>query len=267
VKPGLDDKILLGWNALMITACCKAYAATDEPLYLDLAKRNIGFIEYNFKDHEGNWYHTWKENQSKFPAFLDDLAFLAQAYIHLQEVTGDVQYLFAAKRIVEHVIDGFSEEDALFFYFTPGFQDDIIVRKKEMYDGAIPSGNAVMAFNMMYLAIVFDKRVWSGRLEKMLMSLDKVIVRYPGSFGVWAGLVQCILAGINEIAVLGQDTYGFVKAINRQFIPNKIIQSSVMSQNEFPLFVGKSVTENETTIYLCRDYVCSKPVRTIEELN
>lgn len=267
IRPGLDDKIILGWNALMIVACCKAYAATGEAVYLDMSKRNIGFIEVYFKDSEKDWHHTWKRNQSKFPAFLDDLAFLAQAYISLQEVAGNQHYLLAARKIVEDVLISFSDEDNTFFYFTPASQEDIIVRKKEIYDGAIPSGNAVMAYNMMYLAIIFDEKEWTRRVEKMLLSLDKVIIRYPGSFGVWGGLVQYILAGINEIAVLGQEAHELAKEINRRFMPNKIIQSSVTPINGFPLFEGKSIVENETYIYVCRDYVCNKPVRTIDELN
>ncbi|CAN5668993.1 thioredoxin domain-containing protein [soil metagenome] len=267
IRPGLDDKMLLSWNALMLTACCKAYAATGEAPYLDMARMNIKFIELNFKDDEEGWHHTWKENRSKFPAFLDDLAFLAQAYIHLQEITGEQHYLLAAHKIIENVLLVFSDEDNIFFYYTPSFQQDIIVRKKEIYDGAVPSGNAVMALNMLYLAIIFDKPQWRSRVEKMLLSLDKVIVRYPGSFGFWAGLVQYILAGINEIAVLGQLAPELTKELNRGFIPNKIIQSSVKLAKGFPLFEGKSITENETNIYLCRDYVCNKPVRTIEELN
>lgn len=267
IRPGLDDKILLGWNALMITAFCKAYAATGESAYLNLAEKNIAFLETHFTYEENEWNHTWKNNQAKYPAFLDDLAFLVHAYIFLQEVTGKERYLLAARKIVEKLIAKFSDDDKIFFYFTAHSQNDVIVRKKEVYDGAVPSGNAVMAFNMMYLSIVFNKRDWSRRAEQMLLSLDKVIVRYPTSFGVWAGVVQYIVSGISEIAILGKDAAVLTKGINRQFLPNKIIQSSRESVTGFPLFEGKISGENETNIYLCKNYACSKPVKTVDELN
>jgi len=266
IRPGLDDKILLGWNALMITACCKAFAATGEETYLDMAKANIGFIENNFKKDADSWFHTWKNKQAKYPAFLDDLSFLAQAYIHLQEVTGKDQYLLEARKIVKNIIENFSDEEHIFFYFTGVSQKDILVRKKEIYDGAVPSGNAVMAFNMMYLSIAFNEPGLSRRVEQMLASLDKIIDRYPTSFGVWAELVQYIVPGINEIAVLGKDALKNISEINRVFIPNKIVQFSEKPNENFPLFEGKSTNENETLIYLCRNYACEKPVKKVEDL-
>jgi uncharacterized protein YyaL (SSP411 family) len=266
IRPGLDDKILLGWNALMITACCKAYAATGEAAYLGMAKTNIDFIEKNLKKDETEWYHTWKNKAAKYPAFLDDLSFLAQAYIHLQEVTGNEQYLLTARKIVENIIENFSDEEHIFFYFTGVFQKDIIVRKKEIYDGAVPSGNAVMAFNMMYLSVAFNETGWSSRVEQMLASLDKIVSRYPTSFGVWAGLVQYIVPGINEIAVIGKDVLKNISEINRIFIPNKIVQFSEKPNENFPLLKGKSKDENGTIIYLCRNYACEKPVKKAEDL-
>ena len=145
IKPLLDDKILLSWNALMISACCKAYAATGEKDYLKIAEENIYFLESNFRSTDDNWHHTWKAGIAKYPAFLDDYAYLAEAYIQLQEVTGKADYLLSAKKIVDKVILDFSDEETDFFWFTGSEQKDVIVRKKEVYDGAVPSGNAVMA--------------------------------------------------------------------------------------------------------------------------
>jgi uncharacterized protein YyaL (SSP411 family) len=189
-----------------------------------------------------------------------------QAYIHLQEVTGNQKYLFTARDILKKVIEEFSDEDNIFFFFTSFLQDDIIVRKKEIYDGAVPSGNAVMAYNMLYLAIVFDERSWVTRVEKMLALLDKVIIKYPSSFGFWAGLLQCMVASINEIAVIGENAFKLASLINRMFIPNKIIQSAIFPIAGMPMLERKFSAENETYIYLCRDYACEKPVKVIEDL-
>src|SRR5206468_3721237 len=144
-------------------------------------EKNISFLENNLSKQK-KWYHTWK-GQTKYPAFLDDYAYLIQAYIHLQEVTGETEYLAKAQSLTEKIIESFSDDENIFFWFTDESQKDVIVRKKEVYDGATPSGNAVMANNLLYLSIVFDVSSWRERAETMLHQLKEVIVRYPTSFG------------------------------------------------------------------------------------
>ena len=264
IKPLLDDKILLGWNSLMITACCKAYAATSEKLYLQMAQKNISFLENNLKQHDA-WFHSWKET-AKYPAFLDDHAYLIQAYIHLQEVTGEAEYLFKAEDLTKKVILSFSDEENIFFFFTDDAQSDIIIKKKEVYDGATPSGNSVMALNLFYLSIVFDKFEWRKRAEAMLRSLKEAIIRYPTSFGVWGLYMQQEVGGLNEIVVTGTSAFELIAEINKLFIPNKIIQSAMLPFEEFPLLRGKFENKTGDLIYLCRNYLCEEPVETVEKL-
>ncbi|HXL55919.1 MAG TPA: hypothetical protein VN958_06670, partial [Chitinophagaceae bacterium] len=266
IRPLLDDKILLGWNSLMITACCKAYAATVDNHYLQMALKNISFLKENLCGDNDIWYHTWKEGKAKYPAFLDDYACLIQAYIHLQEVTGNNEYLVTAKKITDKVIETFADNETNFFWFTNAEQKDVIVRKKEVYDGAVPSGNAVMALNLLYLSIVFDIPDWKIKAETMLQSLDQAIIRYPTSFGVWALCMQQIVTGINEIAVTGPAAIELLSLINKLYMPNKIIESAVTSDDEFPLLKGKLIGENKNLIYLCRNYSCKQPVETVGEL-
>ena len=266
IRPALDDKILLGWNSLMITGLCKAYASLGDAVYLEMAVTNIRFIENNFWDKNGEWKHTWKNDIAKYPAFLDDYAYLIQAYIQLQEVTGNQTYLIKAKNLSEKVIENFSDEQNLFFYFTTSVQEDIIVRKKEMYDGAVPSGNAVMADNLIYLQIVFDKPGYRTRAEEMLYTLVKAALRYPTSFGVWCALLQHVVHGFNEIAIVGPLFKEKLKEVIAEFIPNRVIQSSVYAKDEFPLLAKKENNEGKTFVYLCRNYSCERPVEKISEL-
>ncbi len=109
-----------------------------------------------FTQDELKFFHTYKKEVARYPAFLDDYAYLIQALIHLQEITGNAEYLYKAKSLTEWVIEQFSEEDTGYFFYTNKGQQDVIVRKKEVYDGAVPSGNAIMAFNLQYLGVVFD---------------------------------------------------------------------------------------------------------------
>src|SRR5581483_5760088 len=107
------------------------------------------------------------DGQAKFPAFLDDYAGLIAALIQLQEVTGNAEYLLKAKEVMEFTLEGFSEEETGFFFFTHKDQQDVIVRKKEIYDGATPSGNSLMAFNLAQMGILFNRPEWGERAAGM----------------------------------------------------------------------------------------------------
>jgi len=266
IRPQLDDKIILGWNALMNTACSKAFAATGNEAYRQLAIDNMQFLLANFKgEKENELHHTWKNNSAKYPAFLDDYAFLIQALIHLQEITADTQWLKKAKEITEFVIENFSEADTGFFFYTPSAQTDIIVRKKEVYDGAVPSGNSTMAYNLHHLSILLDEKEWGQRSVDMISSLGRAITRYPTSFGNWACLLQEIIAGTNEIAIVGTDISNIHKELLRQYIPHKVFMATQIGGSTYPLLAEKLVT-NTPQIYLCRNYTCLNPVFSAKDL-
>ncbi len=266
IRPLLDDKILLGWNALMITACCKAYTAIGNLTYLQLAEKNIDFLEKNLKNTSGEWLHTWKNGNAKFTAFLDDYAYLIQAYITLQEVTGNAHYLLKATETTEFVINEFVEKESGFFYFTAASQQDVIVRKKEIYDGATASGNSVMANNLFYLSIIFDVPLWRQQAEKMASSINKIIINSPVSFANWASLLQTMVYGMNEIIITGPSSAEYLSEINTYYNPNKIIQAFTEDNNNFPLLRGKWKHAHKTEIYLCKNYACHKPVETVNDL-
>jgi uncharacterized protein YyaL (SSP411 family) len=266
IPPQLDDKIILGWNALMNTACSKAFGATGNQKYKQLAIDNMQFLLDNFKPESANeFHHTWKNGKAKFPAFLDDYAYLIQALIHLQEITADTNWLLQAKALTETVLQKFSEAETDFFFYTSESQRDVILRKKEVYDGAVPSGNSVMAYNLHQLSILFDKREWAQKSENMVTSLSNAIIRYPTSFGNWACLLQELIAGTNEIVLVGKDFSDIQIEVLEQFIPHKVLMATSADDSEFVLLCGKPVT-NTTTIYLCSNYTCKKPVFSAKEL-
>ena len=265
VRPQLDDKILLGWNALMNSAFTKLYAVFGEAHYLEVAEKNLQFLLRAFRNADtGGLFHTYKNGQAKYPAFLDDYAFLIEALILLQEVTGKQEYLEQAREWLLHVLDRFSEENG-FFYFTPEGQEDIVVRKKEIYDGAIPSGNSTMCWNMFYLGVVFDRSDWVARSRQMAGSLEEVIKKYPTSFGVWATNLQAFAFGVPEIALVGPNNLPLRKQILQTLIPTKIFQSSPTENNRYPLLAGKPEMQ-DPLIYLCKNYTCQNPVREVNQL-
>lgn len=264
IRPLLDDKIILGWNALMNTAASKAFAATGNEGYRKLALDNMAFILSVFKTEKG-FHHTWKEGQAKYPAFLDDLAYLAEALLHLQEISGDTAWLEEAKKIAGHVQDQFREEGTGFFFYTPVGQEDVIVRKKEVYDSAVPSGNAVMAFNLYRLGILLDKPDWKQQAMENVSALGNAVVRYPTSFSYWACLLQEMTAGTYEIAVVGEGFGPIRDEILQNYLPHRVLMGAAEADPNYPVLAGRKVA-GKLAIHLCSNYTCQLPVFSAKEL-
>jgi len=266
IKPLLDDKIILGWNALMITGCCKAYAAIQNPQHLEMAIRAEQFISRFFQNEDGGLYHNYK-NGAANPAFLDDMAYYIQGLIQLAEVTGDNDYLKKAKTYTEKVISDFQDAESPFFFYTPVWQTDIIMRKKEWYDGATPSGNSVMADNLHYLSIIFDVPAWKTQAIQMVETVIDTALRYPVSFSNWCTLAMQIEKGTLELVVSGMAAQTLHHEILQQYWPNKVLQSQFTQATGFPLLESRwQDNSTKTTGYLCRDYVCKLPVDNIDAL-
>jgi len=263
IRPALDDKIILGWNALMNTAFSKAYAATGNDLYKNLAINNMQFLLVAFTNNDGSLNHVWKNEIAKYPAFLDDYASLIQALLELQKITGDTTWLDMADNFCKKVIEDFSEEQG-YFYYTPQNQQDVVVRKMEVYDGAVPSGNSAMVNNLYQLGILLERRDWSTRAQKMLSGMSNMIVKYPGSFGFWLCDMLQMIKGSDEIVLMGEFEIELKKLLSN-YLPHAIIMSSATERYDNPFFVAKKI-EEALTIYLCKNYSCQQPLYSISEL-
>jgi hypothetical protein len=265
VHPGLDDKTLLGWNALMCTAYAKAYSALGNELYKESALKNLHFLlEKMAKPGGTTLFHTFKGGKPQYDAFLDDYAFLIEALLEVYEITYDTRHLQQAVRYTEFVLDNFLDEQEKMFYFTSAQQKDIILRRKDLYDSATPSGNSTMVRNLQRLSILFDNIEYHRIVENMLISMKDSVERYPSSFGRWATTMMNEVYGIPEIAVLGDDALNVAQVINTEFLPQRVLMASTNPDEAFPLLAGKNAG-NDTLIYLCENFTCQKPVKTIEE--
>ena len=266
IAPGLDDKSILSWNAMMLQAVAKAATVLPNSGYENMANGNFNFILKNLSaDTPGAaLMHTWKNGQAKFPAFLDDYACLIAACIQLYETAFDESCLHNAHKYCTYVIDNFSDEDKIFFYYTNTAQTDVIIRKKEIYDGATPSGNSVMASNLLKLSIIFNEPNWRSRAEQMMKAICPLVIKYPGSFGNWACLLLQQLSGINEIAVVGKKYLEMAGEILRTYIPEKVMMAAEYQRKEFALLNKKESSEN-ALIYLCKNYTCTLPYTDIND--
>jgi uncharacterized protein YyaL (SSP411 family) len=266
IRPALDDKIILGWNALMNKACSKAFAATGKEEYKELAVANMQFLLDRFAGENGGYHHTWtwRNEQAKYPAFLDDYAFLADALLHLQEITGDTNWLEEAAKIVDHADEYFSEDETGYFFYTGRDQTDVIIRKKEVYDGAVASGNAVMASVLYRLGILLDRPEWKERSDRMVNLLGQAIVRHPNSFGFWAAQVLEGATGTVEIAIVGSGRSEIYGQLLRAFTPHAVIMDFDGGESAYPLLNGKSAA-GPAEVFVCKDFACQQPVNTYEK--
>ena len=257
IRPQTDDKQLLGWNALMNTAFSKAYAATGNKNYLIRAQQNMAHLMNHFKNPNGDgWFHTYKNGIAKTHAFLDDYAYLIEALIQLQTVSGDFYWLEKAGEITGYVNDHFMEELTGFYFYTHDAQSDVILRKKEVYDGATPSGNAVMANNLLILGVAYGNDKYLSLSKQTCLSLLPAITKHPGSFGVWASLVLNQLIGIRELTLVGPGVLPYLEAAIPIFRPNLILNISENRLTSISAISNKIIDNQEVTFQLCENYTC-----------
>ena len=266
IKPGLDDKILLSWNAMMISAYARAYEALGHSHYKAIAVDNLKFILKNFKkDNDKGLYHTYKNGITQYDAFLEDYALLIEALTDVYSISFNQKYLYLASEYTDYVIEHFFDKEDNLFYFTSENQKDIPLRKKDLYDNATPSANSTMAKNLMRLGIIFDNDRYKTLSMNMLRSVLEVVERYPSSFAKWASVVLSAVKPPYEIAIVGKDSFEKAPEVNSMFLPNKIVMASVEEDEKLPLLRGRQVAD-DTYIYVCQNYTCQLPVKTVEEM-
>ena len=264
VRPGLDDKVLLGWNALLNTGMSTAAAALKDPELQKMAEENMAFLIREFEQADGRLHHNWKDGKSTQQAFLDDYAFVIESLLILYQNTHKAAYLTRAEKYTEQVLSYFWEEESGLFYFTPEDQKDIIVRKTDFYDNATPSGNSTMVHNLQKLAILLDRSEWMETAEKMLGQIQGSLEKYPLSFERWASAALHRDYGLYELAILGNDAIEKAREVNAMFVPGKVVVASTTESDDQPLLAGKPAEEN-AGIYVCRNYACLQPIYSSEE--
>lgn len=267
VKPNLDDKIILGWNALMCSGYAKAYQAFGNHKWKLIAEKNIQFLldKFRVRNSGFDFFHTYKDGNVKYTAFLDDYAFLIEALLNVYEISFNENLLETAYSLTEHVITNFFDEKKQVFFYTSIRQDDILLRKNDLYDNALPSGNSTMFDNLLRLSVIFEKNSYRDKAIVMIKNILPIIKIFPTSFSKWINAMSNIINSFKEIAIVGDEYNQFALKINELFIPDKIIMAySGNRENKYPLLHAKD-KNSETLIFVCKNYSCNKPVKTLKE--
>ena len=264
IRPALDYKIILSWNNLMVIALGKVYAALGDEKIKSKAMATMQWLELNLYDAQENYfYHTYTKGLTKTNAFLEDYASLIQAYIQLQIITGDISYLDKAKKWTEYVQAHFIDEEGLFFYYTANYQKDIILRKKELYDGAQPSANAMMCSNLYYLGQVFEQSQWTDQAVAMVSAMKKMILQYPNSYSYWAQSFSQMAMGMVELVCVGEKALNGLERVLSKFLPHHLILFTTKEAEAILMTKGKQNIDNQ--YFICQNKQCLAPIMELNE--
>ncbi|KAA8483332.1 hypothetical protein BDE36_2747 [Arcticibacter tournemirensis] len=264
IRPGLDNKILAGWNGLMLKGYVDAYRAFNEESFLRQALSNADFICTVLMETTGALKRVFRNqytNKATETAFLDDYAFVCDGLIGLYEVTFDEKWLFEARRLAEYVLTNFYDPGTGMFYFTSQNDTELIARKHEITDNVIPASNSAMALNLFKLGHFFQQDDYAEQADVMLKNIFPQIKSYGSGFSNWAILLLYKIYGISEIAITGPLAEQKRQEIEKNFIPNKILLGG--SSGSLPLLQDK--WDSETKIFVCKNRTCRLPVTEVEE--
>ncbi len=258
IRPGLDDKMLTSWNALMIKGYSDAYEAFGEPEFLQAALKAGKFLLENslYEDHRLN--RNCRKDDYAVNGFLDDYAFTIQAFISLYQITFDESWLHRAKDLMQYTENHFYDEKSGYFFYTSDQDPALIARKIELFDNVLPSSNAIMAHNLFLLGHYFYEENDLEQSRKMLSGVLPQLRQSPRFFANWLQLLMQQTFPFYEVAIVGEDYKQKLQQINAAFAPSMILLGGA-DEGTLELLANKLETE-KTYIYVCQDKVCKLPV-------
>ena len=264
VRPGLDDKMLVSWNSLLISALIDASIALDRKDYLQSALQTVNFIVHNLKRLEGGLFHTWKNGKAQIEAFLDDYAFTCEAFLKLYSVTTDITWLDETEKLVSFVIEHFHDSHSGFFWYSQHTDKQVFTRKIEIYDGVIPSANSAMATVLNNLGIFLHNDDFLEKSRLMLLSMESKVQQQPSAYSNWAKLALACRKEQKVIAVVGPEAVSVIRKLKKEKINTELIFGSTI-KSDSPYFKNRFI-EGKTLIYVCVGSHCLLPVDTVEEV-
>jgi uncharacterized protein len=262
-RPGLDDKILCSWNGLMLNGLIDAYRTFGEEDFLNLALRNAHFIKDNFLK-DSILSHSYKNGETKIQGFLEDYASVIDAYTNLYQATFEENWLHLAEKLTLYVCQNFWDEEDQLFYFTDSNAEELIARKKEIFDNVIPSSNSMMARNLYTLGILLDREDFKNLSILMVSKMKNLLLSNVDYLTNWACLATQMTSPTAEIAIVGKAVNEFRKEIDLKFYPNKVL-TGTFTESQLPLLENRTSKKNETQVFVCYNKTCQLPVKSVDE--
>lgn len=264
VRPERDDKVLTAWNGMMCSAFVEAYNVLGDRKYLEVAQRNANFLlERLYRAPDGVLLRTYKNGTARYKAFVEDYAYLAEALVALYEATGTDRWLEQAVNLTETMIAKFWDEEVGGFFFTAA-DTELIARRKEIMDNAMPAGNSVAIHLLLRLSVLLDRPVFRTMAEKVLKRLADPMTQQPTAFGYLLQALGLAVGPLKEVVLVGPERKGFLEVLHSRHLPHKIVVQADKEKQDSPLLKGRTPLGGQTTAYVCENYTCQQPVTNLE---
>ncbi len=267
--PYLDDKVLTDWNGLMISSFAFASRVLEEPRYADIAEKAGKFIQEKLKDKNRNLLHRYRDGEAGIEANFNDHAFFIYGALALYEATFDPEWLGEAKRLSDQMIEKFWDKSGGGFFLTAEGSERLIARPKEIYDGAIPSGNSVAALDLLLLSRFTGDTKYESYAQKTLDAFSAVLSQDPANYPQMLMALDFSIGPSQEIVLAGDvkrpETQAMLHEIFSHYLPNKIVMLNEVGLEALSPFVkDKNPVSGKSTVYVCRDHTCQLPVTDVE---
>jgi uncharacterized protein YyaL (SSP411 family) len=265
VRPGLDDKILTEWNALMLSALAEAAAATGDDAWRQAAVRNGEFLLAELRRADGRWLRSWqlggdgRSSRARHLAYAQDHAALIDAFTRLAELTGEARWIEAAGQTAGALIDLFWDDENGGVFTTGSDSEQLLTRPKDLMDNATPSAQSLTAVGLLRLAALTGDETWAARAHDTLRLVGGLTGRHPTAFGHVLAAIDLSVRGIDEIAIVG-DRADLVEAVQTRYLPNAVLAWG--EPYESPLWEERK----DGHAYVCRNFACQLPVTTVDDL-
>ncbi len=273
IKPARDEKVLTAWNGLMLASFAKAGAILDRSDYSEVAKQNARFVLNNLQ-RDGLLLRSYKDGEAKLNAYLEDYSFYSEGLLTLFETTGELEWFNQARNLCDVMIREFWDEEEGGFFFTGASHEQLIVRAKDFFDNATPSGNSIAAEVLLRLGALTNNQDYQRRAATILRLTANGMLRYPSGFGRVLGALDFYLDSPKEIALIGandsKQTISLAREIWSRYLPNKVVAQAAPEDNAaakaIPLLQGRLQLDGQPTAYVCEHFACKSAVITPAEL-
>jgi len=266
VHPAKDDKILVDWNGLMIAALARASNVLSEPRYLQAAVTAIGFISERMEDENGTLYHRYAKGERAIEGFLDDYAFLVWGLVEIYEASFEEEYLQAAVELTNTMISRFWDDEDGGFYFTAKGTENPVSRRKQVYDGALPSGNSVALLNLLRLALLTGDSKYRELASQIIRVFSEDVKNAPATHTFMLVGVDFIVGPSYNVILVGDtqedNMQNMLSALKAGYLPNMMVS---LGQPE-KAGLGYEKIEGRATAYVCRDQTCMPPTNNTKKL-
>ena len=266
IWPGLDDKRITSWNALMISALAEAGAVLGRDDYLQAARTCAGFLIEQVRDGEGRLLRTYKDAEARINAYLEDHAFLLEALLTLYESTFEVRWFDAARELAETMIARFADPERGGFFTTSEDHEALIARRKELGDHPIPSGNSSAALGLLRLAALTGEHGYEEQAVGVLRLLQQAAVRHPDAFGHLLQALDFYLSPVREVALVGQQLGELAAVVRSKYRPHLVLAGGSEGTDQPELMQSRTTVEGRPAAYVCENFTCRMPVTDPEKL-